>query len=422
MGKCTSCGEWNTLVETPVSTKIKSQRSKIKNSNGRVTVAIYSSLQDTSSNVRVSSGLGEFDRVLGGGFVPGQAVLLAGEPGIGKSTVLLQIADSVKLSGDSSVVYVCGEESTFQIKLRGTRLGVSGSKIRLVAETDVDALLNFLSGEQKLGLIIIDSVQTLTTNDLASATGSVAQVKECAGRVLKFVKEHNIPTLFIGHVNKDGEIAGPKVLEHMVDTVMYLEGERFGSLRLLRSVKNRFGDVGEVGVFQMEDKGFVEVKNPSATFIEERAKGAGSVVTVTMEGTRPVLLEVQALVSKTSFNYPRRSASGFDLNRLYFICAVVEKHLKIPLQGFDVYVNVTSGAKITEPSADLAVALAIASSFKNRATGPKTVAFGELGLSGEVRMVGSQKRREGEAKKLGFSNLVGPAQVKTLLEATRLAL
>ena len=476
MGKCPACGEWNTLVETVGFTKkSKSQKTnhkQISNTKSQTINLASNLLLTNNQELRTSSGITEFDRVLGGpstgsgqgGFVPGQVILLAGEPGIGKSTLLLQVADALAKANSKSqipnpkqiqnsksksqndwnlelgawnlqpaVVYVCGEESPSQIKIRASRLGISGDNITLITETDVDELVGTLGSDPRkaytttsLGsdptLLIVDSVQTLTTSDLGAASGSVAQVKECSARILNFVKERGVPTILIGHVNKEGEIAGPKVLEHMVDTVMYLEGERFGSLRLLRCIKNRFGDVGEVGVFQMEDKGFMEVKNPSAAFISERATGAGSVVTVAIEGTRPVLLEVQALASKSSFNYPKRTASGFDLNRVYFICAVIERFLKLPLQGYDVYVNVTAGAKITEPSADLAVAVAIVSSFKNRTVGPKTVVFGEVGLSGEVRSVGSQKRRDVEAKKLGFSNIVSPETVKTLSQAVSLAL
>lgn len=478
-GKCPACGEWNSLVET-AQKRLSGNRKQVTRNKvqEKKILSLDSPELVTGSVSRVTTGIAEFDRVLGQGFVPGQVILLAGEPGIGKSTLLLQIAGALSkgasdqgleasktkknrdnyvtpnsnLSPLASVLYICGEESPSQVKIRADRLGLKGENISLLAETDVDSLLNLIeSGKWKVEsskesksfrrevgiptegsgqssilnfqLLIIDSVQTLSTQDLISASGSVAQVKECAARIINFAKDQNLITILVGHVNKEGEIAGPKVLEHMVDTVLYLEGERFGNLRLLRCIKNRFGDVGEVGVFQMAENGFREVRNPSAFFISESVKNSpGSVLSVVLEGTRPVLLEVQALVSKSAFNYPRRAVSGFELNRLYFLCAVIEKFLKISLPSNDVYVNVTSGAKIEEPAGDLALALAIVSSFKGRPLKPKTLVFGEVGLSGEVRQVSGQKKRFDEAKKLGFTNIISPLNVKTVAEAVRMAL
>ena len=425
-GKCSACGEWNTLVETPVTKELRSKKSESNSRRkGKIEIVNLSSPSLlTTQNLRLATGITEFDRALGNGLVAGQVVLLSGEPGIGKSTLLLQVAGSYlpnKINLTNSVLYVSGEESANQIKLRSSRLGIKGENINLVPETDVDSLVSLISNTN-CSLLIIDSIQTLTTGDLASGQGSVAQVKECTARVINLVKEKGLPTIIVGHVNKEGEIAGPKVLEHMVDTVLYFEGERFGSLRILRVIKNRFGDVGEVGVFEMTEKGFKEIKNPSALFLEERSKGPGSVITSIMEGSRPVLLEVQALVSTTSFNYPRRTASGFDLNRLYFIAAVLEKYLKLPLSTLDVFVNVTGGVKIEEPAADLAVALAIVSSAKEKALRASSLVFGELGLSGEVRSVPSQAKRFLEAKKLGFTNVLSADSVKTLKEAVQKAL
>lgn len=416
-GKCPACGQWNSLVETPATKEVRSKKSGLRSRRRRKTEIVNLSSPSllTTQNSQLTTGIGEFDRALGNGLVSGQVILLSGEPGIGKSTLLLQLAGSI----DKRVLYVSGEESPGQIKLRSARLGIPEEKISLATETDVDVLTGIIDNCQ---LLIVDSIQTLTTADLASGQGSVAQVKESTARIIATVKEQGIPTIIIGHVNKEGEIAGPKVLEHMVDTVLYLEGQRFQSLRFLRVIKNRFGDVGEVGVFEMTEKGFREVKNPSALFLEEKSKGPGSVVTSVMEGSRPVLLEVQALVSPSSFNYPRRSVSGFDLNRLYFIVAVLEKYLRLPLSKLDVFVNLTGGVKVEEPATDLAAALAIVSSVKNKALKAKTLVFGELGLSGEVRAVSAQDKRQAEAKKLGFTQDVSPASVKTLIEAVKKAL
>lgn len=440
-GKCPSCSEWNSLVEFKTSTKSPSAKRKVQSGGGKAEVISLSSsdLQMEAYNLRLKTGYSEFDRTLGGGFVPGQVVLLAGDPGIGKSTLLLQIADALsKNIKPQTILYVAGEESPSQIKQRAERLGISGEGIEIVTATDVDEIIEIISskrgplaeqgdplGKAKVSnyqLVIVDSIQTLSLADVASSAGSVAQVKECAKRLTNLAKEKGIPLIMIGHVNKEGDIAGPKVLEHVVDTVLYLEGERTLPFRLLRAVKNRFGDPSEVGVWQMEEKGFKEVTSPGATFIRERGSGAGTVLTVALEGNRPLLLEIQALTGKTAFGYPRRSITGYDLNRLLFIVAVLQKHLKLPLQEVDIYVNVTGGIKISEPAADLAVALAIVSSYKNNPTKEHTVVFGEMGLTGEIRTVSLIERRKKEAEKLGFSRIIAPGTASTIKEAVVKAL
>lgn len=492
-GKCPSCSEWNSLVEFKTSTKSQSAKRKVQSGTGKTEIISLSSpdLQLSTYSLRLKTGYPEFDRTLGGGFVPGQVVLLAGDPGIGKSTLLLQIADAVckeqnpksqalnpkqtlnsngrnsKRFGNSDlensnlfsasslefrVLYVAGEESPSQIRQRAERLGISGEGIEVVSTTDVEEIIQLVEGglgqklddrhdfvqgdrsqnsagsvrgrlaEARFSLVIIDSIQTLSLADVASSAGSVAQVKECAKKLTGLAKEKGIPLIMIGHVNKEGDIAGPKVLEHVVDTVLYLEGERTLPFRLLRAVKNRFGDPSEVGVWQMEDKGFKEVVSPGAAFIKERGEGAGTVLTVVLEGNRPILLEIQALTAKTAFGYPRRSITGYDLSRLLFIVAVLQKHLKLPLQEVDIYVNVTGGIKISEPAADLAVALAVVSSYKNNPAKEHTVVFGEMGLTGEIRTVSLIERRKKEAEKLGFSRIIAPGTVGTIKEAVVKAL
>lgn len=418
-GKCSSCGSWNTLTEVRRSLKEKNSSSR-PFSFEKAEAQILSSISATSL-VRLKTGLAEFDRAIGGGFVPGQVVLLAGEPGIGKSTLLLQVAQFLS-SPDKKVLYLTGEESPLQIKQRAERIGVSGEGIEMLATTALEEITELIESGKKdraypYCLLIIDSIQTLTSGDIAVSAGSVPQVKECARRLTLLAKKLNLPVIFIGHVTKEGDIAGPKVLEHIVDTVLYLEGERNLPFRLLKASKNRFGDPAEVGVFEMKEKGFSPVANPGEAFIAERGIGPGTVLTVVIAGNRPLLLEVQALVAKTSLSYPRRVATGFDYNRLLFLVAVAEKNLKLPLQGFDVYVNVTGGVKIEETAADLAVVLAIVSSFRSQPVKSQMVLFGEVGLTGEVRRVSLEERRAKEAKKLGFTSIISPESVKTIKEA-----
>ncbi len=407
-GQCPNCGAWNTLSKMTVT----------KSSS----VSKVTSLADVKARDadRVPSGITEFDRVLGGGFVPGQVVLLTGEPGIGKSTLLLQVANALR----RGILYITGEESLGQIKLRADRLGVNSGTINLLPETNVESILDTLNsrsaGRQPAnsGLVIIDSVQTLTSSTSDSAAGTVSQVRDSAQALGKWAKEANVPLILVGHVTKSGSVAGPKVLEHLVDTVLFLEGDKFRQFRLLRSLKNRFGSVDEVGVFKMGEKGMEEVANPSDMFLSERQESSsGSVVTVVMEGTRPMLLEIQALVTASPHSQPRRVASGFSYKRLLMLCAVLEKSLGLSLNSKDVYVNVASGAKVKEPAADLAVISALYSSLKNKPAKEKTIVFGEVGLSGEVRSVAHAKRRKQEGEKLGYKNVISPDKVRSVQEA-----
>lgn len=380
---------------------------------------------------RLKSGFAEFDRVMGGGIVPGSVTLLAGDPGIGKSTLLLHVLGRV------GGLYVSGEESAEQIKLRAKRLGISGENISILAETSVEGIVETVrqedskTGRQKMSyseaslsvlssyrLVIIDSIQTLSSSDLEGMAGSVGQIRHCAELLTLVAKSRGIPVMLIGHVTKEGAIAGPKVLEHMVDTVLYLEGERFANARVLRTFKNRFGATEEVGIFEMRENGLKEVTNPSALFLQDRVKNvSGSVVTVVLEGTRPMLVEIQALVVPTQLPVPRRIGSGIDYNRLQLLVAILQKRLNLPLGTFDIFVNVSGGLKIAEPAVDLAVAIAIISSFKNKPLDPKTAAFGEVGLLGEIRSVGSEERRTREARRLGFMNIISPKTVRNLKSA-----
>jgi len=410
-GRCDQCGQWNTLVETVVS--VKSQRSKIKGQKVAKPESLDKIPVDNFS--RITTGIFEFDRVTGGGIVPGSLILMAGEPGIGKSTLMLQIADSLlqKTCGQGqkavNIIYVSGEESLPQIKMRAQRLGLGGTNLEILSETNVEVISETIDIQKPL-LVIIDSIQTLYSEDIESVPGGVAQVQICGQKLLEVAKKNNIPLILVGHVTKEGTIAGPRVLEHMVDVVLYLEGDRYHNYRLLRSVKNRFGPTDEVGVFKMQEKGMIEVKNPSEVLLQERwEKSAGSVVTVTMEGVRPILVEVQALTSPTVFGYPKRTATGIDLNRLQLLVAVLTKRERLPLNKDDIYVSIVGGFKIFEPACDLAVALAIVSAYKNKPIDPDLVSFGEVGLSGELRSVRNAEKRIKEAEKLGFKKIILPA-------------
>jgi DNA repair protein RadA/Sms len=349
----------------------------------------------------------ELNRVLGGGLVPGSLVLIGGDPGIGKSTLVLQTAAALaKTSGP--VLYVSAEESAQQIKLRADRLGLNSDDILVLSETSLDEILN-AADSLNPGLLIVDSIQTVYVEEITSAAGSVSQVRDCTARLMQWAKPKGVPVLITGHVTKEGTIAGPRVLEHMVDAVLYLEGDRFHQYRILRAVKNRFGSTDEVGVFEMADAGLREVRNPSEAFLEERSgNAAGSTVAVTMEGTRPILVEVQALTTATAFGLPRRSANGVESNRLQLLVAVLQKRVGLPLGGQDIYANVVGGLRIAEPAADLAIALAVASSFRDQQVDAQTVAVGEIGLSGELRSVNQLEKRISEAKRLGFKRVVVP--------------
>ncbi len=357
---------------------------------------------------RIPVPISELDRVLGGGLVPGSLVLVGGDPGIGKSTLVLQTAAALAGEVAGEVLYVSAEESAEQIRLRADRLGVASPDLWVLSETDLERVLRE-ADDRKPGLLIVDSIQTVYLEDMTSAAGSVSQVRECTARLMQWAKPRNIPVLIIGHVTKEGTIAGPRVLEHMVDAVLYLEGERHQQYRILRGVKNRFGSTDEVGVFEMADVGLREVTNPSEAFLEERAASAtGSAVAITIEGTRPILVEMQALTTPTAFGLPRRSANGLDSNRLQLLIAVLQKRVGLGLGGQDVDANVVGGLRIAEPAADLAMALAVASSFRDLPVEPGTAVVGEIGLSGELRSVNQLDRRINEARRLGFSRVIAP--------------
>jgi len=404
LGRCPDCNEWNTYVESLVSPAPKA--AQLSSS----TQAQELSRLPTNSVPRLALPLTEFNRVLGGGIVPGSMVLIGGDPGIGKSTLLLEVAGMIAESV-GKVLYVSGEESAHQIKLRADRLGLRGEGLFLLPETDLQSIIE-RGQEISPRLVIIDSIQTVHSSDLSSAAGSVGQVRECTQRLMRWAKSSNTPIFIVGHVTKDGSIAGPNTLEHIVDVVLYLEGERYSSYRLLRGAKNRFGSTDELGVFEMRDRGMVEVANPSLVFLSQRSEGAvGSVIVPTIEGTRPLLVEIQALTSPTAFGLPRRNANGVDYNRLLMITAVLTKRARLSLGTQDIITNVVGGLKVNEPAADLGIALAIASSFKNASVNPSLVAIGEIGLSGELRSVSQLEKRLAEAAKLGFTScLIPPLQ------------
>jgi DNA repair protein RadA/Sms len=410
MGRCPDCDEWNTLVETLVEVRKKggkpSSRSGIGSTPQRLTDITADNFQ------RTLLPMNEFNRVLGGGLVPGSLVLIGGDPGIGKSTLLLQI--SVALAVEGPVLYVSGEESPQQIKLRASRLGIAADNLYLLAETNMATILAHIE-ELAPHFLVVDSIQTVYGDELQSAAGSVSQVRDCAAKFQEVAKGRNMPVFLIGHVTKTGVIAGPRVLEHIVDTVLYLEGERFHTYRVLRSVKNRFGATNEVGIFEMHDDGLREVINPSEIFLAERLPNtAGSAIAITIEGTRPILVEVQALASTTSFGNPRRTTNGVEMNRLLLLIAVLSRRVGIKLGDQDIFANVIGGLQIDEPASDLAVATAIASSVRNQPVAADVALVGEVGLSGELRTVGHLDYRLKEASKLGFKRCVLPAssQVK----------
>ena len=407
-GRCPECNAWNSMVEVSEA-PAPGGRSAAAGRGDAARVVPLSQVGSADLD-RIPVPIEELNRVLGGGLVRGSLVLLGGDPGIGKSTLVLQTASALA-SGERPVLYVSGEESAQQIKLRADRLGVSSDQLLVLSETNLDAVLA-AAEEASPGLLIVDSIQTVYLDELTSAAGSVSQVRECTARLMQWAKPRHIPVLIVGHVTKEGAIAGPRVLEHMVDVVLYLEGERHHHYRILRGVKNRFGSTDEVGVFEMADAGLQEVRNPSEAFLEERnSNAAGSTVAVTMEGTRPILVEVQALSTTTAYGLPRRSGNGLDANRLQLLVAVLQKRVGMPLQGQDIYANVVGGLKINEPAADLPVTLAIVSSFRDRPVDPRLVAVGELGLSGEVRSVNHLERRLIEARRLGFSRAIVPANL-----------
>lgn len=410
MGKCPACNSWNTFFEEKLSTKVESGKREKKIQEAPKPLNSFVG-QDAQ---RTSTGYAELDRVLGGGLVKGSLVLVGGEPGIGKSTLILQLCDKVK--GEGKVLYVSGEESAEQIKLRADRLNIKNDDILFLGETDIDIIDQNIE-ELNLKLVIIDSMQTMYSEDISSAPGSVSQVREITSRIMKICKSRKITTIIIGHVTKDGNIAGPRVLEHMVDTVLYIEGERYFSYRMIRGVKNRFGSTNEVGMFEMQEKGMVEITNPSSILISEREDNpSGSVVVATVEGTRPLLVELQALVTQSVFGLPRRTANGIDYNRLTLLVAVMEKKAGFMLGNQDVYLNVVGGLKVNEPALDLGIILATASSFKNVSIPKGVIALGEVGLTGEVRTINMMEKRLKEAERLGFKKCIIPENNKKLLK------
>ncbi len=403
MGQCPACREWNTFAEEPV------ERPKAKVSPGRVQSAQPVKLEDIEArkDLRLSTGMAELDRVLGGGIVPGSLVLVGGDPGIGKSTLLLQVCRELADRGEK-LLYVSGEESLQQIKIRASRMGRFGSSLLLLCETNLDFIREAIE-RTKPTVVIIDSIQTMYNETVSSAPGSVSQVRESTGVLMQIAKVMGISVFIVGHVTKEGVVAGPRVLEHMVDTVLYFEGDRHAAYRVLRSVKNRFGSTNEIGVFEMREQGLVEVENPSEYMLEGKPEGEpGSVVACSMEGTRPVLIEIQALVCQSSLAYPRRTADGADLNRVNLLLAVIEKRLGMRLSNCDAYVNIAGGIRMKEPAVDLGIVLALVSSYRDRVIGDKVLAFGEVGLSGEVRAVSQAQQRVQEAKKLGFETVILP--------------
>ncbi len=402
MGQCPACKEWNTLVEEIVDKKTSVSRKEIKQVSP-------SKLKDITSSdeKRINTNIEELDRVLGGGIVPGSLVLVGGDPGIGKSTLLLQVCQQLS-NKNISVLYVSGEESLQQIKMRADRLGDFSDEMALLCETNL-GLISGVIKDKRPQVVIIDSIQTMCNEEVTSAPGSVSQVRESTSVLMRLAKEEGVMIFVVGHVTKEGAVAGPRVLEHMVDTVLYFEGDRHASYRILRGVKNRFGSTNEIGVFEMRGNGLVEVKNPSEFMLEGRPKDAsGTMVACSMEGTRPILVEIQALVTRTAFGMPRRTAVGTDYNRINVLMAVMEKTLGLKLADQDAYLNIAGGIRINEPAIDLGIILSIASSYRNKSINEGTICFGEVGLSGEVRAVSMAEQRVQEAKKLGFDTCIVP--------------
>ena len=419
VGQCPECSEWNSFVEDVVSAKESNQSSGKLKSGISIDPVKLSSVASVPPK-RISSGIEEFDRVLGGGFVPGQVILLAGEPGIGKSTILTEISKNLK---NTTVLYVCGEESPEQIKIRTSRMSYSADNLLVLSETSAENISTKIEQNKEIGLVIVDSVQTIYSEEILGVPGSLVQVRGSTQLLTNSAKKMGIPMVLVGHVTKEGVVAGPKVLEHIVDTILYLEGDSQHLFRILRTSKNRFGAVSEVGIFEMGEAGIKEVKNPSEMFLKQRmASASGSCVTVVMEGYRPLLFEVQALTVKTSFGYPRRTASGFSNTRLQVLIAILEKRAGMDLSGYDVYLSVAGGFKVSEYAVDLAVCLSIASSIKDKPVRENIAAFGECGLSGEIRRVPHEEKRLSEARKLGYSDVVSSDSVRNISEAIRRSL
>ncbi len=427
-GKCDDCGQWNTLVEEAPSAPLGTQATVAKKRGRAARLELVDLGAETPETPRLRSGIDELDRVAGGGLVPGSAILVGGDPGIGKSTLLLQMMAQLA-SQNTRAIYISGEEAIDQVRRRARRLGLADAPVALAAETSLNDILDGLKSE-KPDIVVIDSIQTLWTDQLAAAPGTVAQVRACAQELVRFAKKRNCTVILVGHVTKDGQIAGPRVVEHMVDAVLYFEGERSHQFRILRAVKNRFGPTDEIGVFEMGDKGLGEVANPSSLFLDGRGEAnPGAAVFAGMEGTRPVLSEIQALVAPAAFGTPRRAVVGWDSGRLAMVLAVLEARCGVNISNRDIFLNVAGGLKITEPAADLAVAAAIVSSAMDVALPGKGVVYGEISLSGDVRPVGRSEARLKEAAKLGFDSAIAPqaaadgnAPVRVLGVATALEL
>lgn len=407
LGKCPECDSWNSFAEEIVYTDKKNIASRTKNIvESKISNLSKVSDIDITEDRRIVSSIEELDRVLGGGIVPGSVVLVGGDPGIGKSTLMMQLSDKIK---NFTILYVSGEESQKQIKLRCERLGFAHDDFYILSETSLEIIAAIVD-KIKPHVVIIDSIQTIYRSEIESSPGSITQLRESTAAVIQIAKAKNISFFLIGHITKEGVIAGPKVLEHMVDTVLQFEGERTHSYRILRAIKNRFGSTNEIGIFEMTGQGLVEVRNPSEVFLSQRSKGiSGSSVSASIEGTRPILIEVQALVSSSGYSVPQRTATGFDYKRLAILIAVLEKKIGIHLSKFDVFLNIAGGIKIDEPSIDLAAALSICSSFKDSSIDPDMLILGEIGLSGEIRGISFAERRIQEAVKLGFKKIVLPA-------------
>lgn len=403
-GQCAGCGAWNTMEE--VLSSPKTATTLAKTSGVRMATARALSEIDKTSEHRFVTGIGELDRVLGGGIVKGSVILLSGDPGIGKSTILLQVCRA--LSDRLSILYISGEESPVQIKLRAERIGVDGDGVTVMPETDTQAVCEYIT-TSKPDLVMVDSIQTMQISELSSSAGSIVQVRESTNMLLRTAKNLDIPMMIVGHVNKGGDIAGPKVLEHIVDTVLYFEGERNQSYRILRAIKNRFGSTNEIGVFEMTDRGLSEVENPSAMLLSGRQSGvSGGCITCVIEGTRPILAEVQSLVTTTGFGNPRRMSTGFDYNRLNMLLAVLEKRMGLYFSNLDTYLNIVGGMRLDEPAADLAVCMSLVSGLRDVPLNEGLIAFGEIGLSGEIRSVPRVTARINEAARLGFSECIVP--------------
>lgn len=402
-GRCDQCGAWNSLLEQePASSAV---HAVARSSGTALTTTAITDIAESDANTRLTTRIADMDTVLGGGLVPGSVILIAGQPGIGKSTLLLQIADNI--SQDRQVLYVSGEESLTQIKARSTRLKTKGRNLQLAAATSADNIAATIRAGNNT-VVIVDSIQTIAMDSITSAPGTVSQITNSSNLLIRAAKDSGSVLILVGHVTKEGSIAGPKILEHLVDVVVNFEGDRYGGFKILRAVKNRFGSTNEAALFEMNDQGLVPITNPSAALLEERQNTDGSVVLATMEGNRPLLVEIQALVNPTHFGYPKRTASGFDGNRLALLIAVLERRTKLQLSDKDIYINVVGGLKLQDPAADLAVCMAIASATTELRLDSSVVVFGEVGLSGEVRTVAAIDKRVAEARKLGFTSAIGP--------------